>query len=403
MSTSRNLAASLLAPLWALGAALASAQECPLTLDSQVAAVKAFRAMSPVFKEARCLNCHGAVNPFSENGAHGGGYIDIRREVAEFLREADVHKRLTTGLDPDGTIAAREIASLRDIASSPRPIEDNDFIRRNALDPMRESCKQCHVDSWVIPMRDHYFTARDATQMCMHLKQSSLTNPPDRFLRHMQEDDLVLEGFKGQRGLLTAPGAQPPRITHAAVTKHANDWIAAMDGKFHDPPECGCKLDRVILSVRYSTQDSVDSAAGRLGDAMFGGEVNFNVTLAPGADENWLSGAKSVVRKFAVTHVTPRCNGTAQQTELWYVRARIDEERKVIVLHMGYTTDDESGSWSCTYPGYKIADDLQVRVHSTLMDEAIEVPLGDEVTRTLEVTQPGSMLTRESLTLTILR
>lgn len=394
-----------LVPLWVLGASPSPAQECRLPLDAQVAAVKAFRAMAPVFEEARCLNCHGAVNPFSENGGHGGGYIDIRQEVAEFLREGDARTRLTTGADPDGSIAARTIASLRAVAESPTPIEDNDFIRRNAFDPMRASCKQCHVGSWIIPMRDNYFTARDATQMCMHLKQSSLTNPPDLFLRHMQEDDLVLEGFKGQRGLENPPGAQPPRITHAAVTKHANDWIAAMDGQYHDPPECGCKLPDVVLSVRYRTQDSVDSPAGSGGEAMFGGEVSFNVPLRPVAEghEDWLTGETSVVRKFAVTHVTPRCKGAAQQTEHWDVRARIDEQRKTIVLNLGYTTDDESGSWTCTSPGYVSTDELQVRVHSDLLHDPIEIPLGDGVSRTLELTQRGRMGTRETMTLSILR
>ncbi|TKB68826.1 MAG: hypothetical protein E8D52_07530 [Nitrospira sp.] len=62
------------------------------------------------------------------------------------------------------------------------------------------------------------------------MKTSSLTNRPDLFLRHMQDDELVLEGFKGRKGLLEAGGAEPPRMSLATLTKYANDWIDAMGG-----------------------------------------------------------------------------------------------------------------------------------------------------------------------------
>ncbi|MDI3465386.1 MAG: hypothetical protein OJF50_004207 [Nitrospira sp.] len=76
--------------------------------------------------------------------------------------------------------------------------------------------------------------------MCVHIKTSSLTNRPDLFLRHMQDDELVLEGFKGRRGLLEPVGAEPPTLPFATLEKYANEWIEAMGSKFHQPSDCGC-------------------------------------------------------------------------------------------------------------------------------------------------------------------
>jgi hypothetical protein len=57
---------------------------CPLTVGQETKAAKAFKKLAPLFQEPRCLNCHGAVNPFSKTGEHGGGYFDIREETKKF-------------------------------------------------------------------------------------------------------------------------------------------------------------------------------------------------------------------------------------------------------------------------------------------------------------------------------
>ncbi|MBX3302001.1 MAG: hypothetical protein KF693_07290 [Nitrospira sp.] len=213
---------------------------CPLTVRQEAKATNAFKKLAPVFQEPRCLNCHGAVNPFSRDGGHGGGYIDIREETKKFLQLPDFQNSLTVGADPDGTRTARDIARLKEIAESPSEITDNDFIRQKAFDPMRKACKECHISSWIIPMRHNHFVGRSAKEMCVHIKTSSLTNQPDLFLRHMQDDELVLEGFKGRRGLLEPVGPEPPTMSFATLEKYANEWIDAMGEKFHRPPDCGC-------------------------------------------------------------------------------------------------------------------------------------------------------------------
>ena len=108
---------------------------------------------------------------------------------------------------------------------------------------MREKCRQCHVDDWFIPMRDNYFVGRSWKQICRHLKTSPITSTPVLFLRHMQSDPQVLLGFKGQRGLTPPQGAEPPAMPFDTMARHANEWIAAMGGEFHRPPECGCEVE----------------------------------------------------------------------------------------------------------------------------------------------------------------
>jgi hypothetical protein len=148
------------------------------------------------------------------------------------------------------------------MAQSPTEISDNDLIRRKAFDPMRKACKECHIFSWIIPMRHNHFVGRSTKQMCVHIKTSSLTNQPDLFLRHMQDDELVLEGFKGRKGLLETGGAEPPQMSFATLVKYANDWIDAMGGKYHDPPDCGCTAEGIVLEFDSTITATMPSGQG---------------------------------------------------------------------------------------------------------------------------------------------
>ena len=236
---------------------------CPLTVRQETKAAKAFKKLTPVFQEPRCLNCHGAVNPFSRTGGHGGGYIDIRKEAQQFIKLPNFQDSLTVGADPDGTRTAQSIAQLKEIAESPSEVSDTDLIRQKAFDPMRKACKECHIPSWIIPMRHNHFVGRNTKNMCVHMKTSILTNQPDLFLRHMQDDELVREGFKGRRGLLDAVGAEPPTMSFATLEKYANEWIDAMGAKFHQPADCGCVIhgDYVLeFSSRIVSTSKVDPA-----------------------------------------------------------------------------------------------------------------------------------------------
>jgi hypothetical protein len=265
---------------------------CPLSPTQKVRAVKAFKGLAPIFQEPRCLNCHGAVNPFSRDGGHGGGYIDIQAETKKFLTQPDFQSSLTTGSDPTGAITVKTTAGLKQIAESPTQISDNDLIRQKAFDPMRAVCKECHIFAWIIPMRHNHFVGRSAKQMCVHMKTSSLTNQPDLFLRHMQDDELVLEGFKGRKGLLEAGGVEPPRMSFATVVKYANDWIDAMGGKFHDPPDCGCTAEGLLLEFKsHIVQEPLNIVSGfglQMSSNGFDAHVEAIVPLEYTEDHGWV-------------------------------------------------------------------------------------------------------------------
>jgi len=343
---------------------------CPLSSRQKARAVKAFKGLAPVFKEPRCLNCHGAVNPFSIDGGHGGGYIDIRAETKQFLERQGFQSALTIGSDPTGTITAKTIAGLKEVAESRTEIGDNDLIRQKAFDPMRAACKECHIDSWIIPMRHNHFVGRSTKDMCVHMKTSSLTNRPDLFLRHMQDDELVLEGFKGRKGLLEARSAEPPQMSFATLVKYANDWIDAMGGKFHDPPDCGCTADGIILEVR---QRILGDPQVQAGVATFDGSVQFEILLEQ-VTEGWFRGEVDAVRPVVVRYAVPppalvlwRCSGSGSRTEHWLMTARVDPHAESMDIQFGYKTSNEKATWTCREPkGMTFTEEIDVDLPENL-------------------------------------
>lgn len=348
-----------------------SKNSCALTVRQKSAAVRAFKGLAPIFQEPRCLNCHGAVNPFSGSGGHGGGHIDIREEARRFLERPDLRSSLAVRDDPTDALAAKAIAGIREIADSRFEISDNDLIRRKGFEPMREACKECHVSSWIIPLRHNHFVNRSWKEMCVHMKTSSLTNSPDVFLRHMQDDELVLEGFKGRRGLLEPPAAEPPTLSIATVAKYANDWVAAMGSRFHQPPECGCESEGILLEVEHRLHMDPSSSRAKLGAAQFDGTARFDVLLsAEGMPEGWYRGEASVMRPLVVRHVTPsfwKCSGSGSRTEDWQITAELDTTTSSMQVRFEFDSLDEKAAWTCREPGgTTITDELRVDIFGEL-------------------------------------
>jgi hypothetical protein len=149
---------------------LAVAQErCPLSETQEKQAIEAFHTMAPIFSEPRCVNCHGAVDPFSETGNHGGGVIE--RVMSTSIDE-------TTGEEQSG--------------------EDQEATRKRCMD--------CHdrVGLWVIPTPGLFFTNRSEADLCGHLK-NFFSFSAEAFVDHMVRDggrfEFITESFKGTRAL----------------------------------------------------------------------------------------------------------------------------------------------------------------------------------------------------------
>lgn len=359
---------------WSPGARGAD-DSCRLTSDQKMKAVKAFKALSPIFQDQRCLNCHGGVNPFTVDGGHGGGYIDMVDVAKKYLAQSDPGAGLIA-IDAAGT--ASELRGIREIAESSVPVTDKDLIRNKALAPMLKECRLCHVDDWRIPMSSNDFVGRDWKQICMHMKTTSLTNAPDKFLAHMQSDEQVILGFRGQRGLLQAPGAEPPAMPFDTMARHANDWVAAMDGEFQRPAECGCEVDGLALQIEDRIVTNPQSGSSQAGFAQFDGTVIFNVLLeeiAPG----WYRMEDIIVRRpVEVKHVRPshaQCSGTGWRDERWRVSAQLDEKRETMQVRIAFFEEDEEASWTCTQPGYTSTDEVNIDLHSTL--KILTMPIAD--------------------------
>lgn len=374
---------------------------CPLTVSQKVASVKAFKGLAPIFKEPRCLNCHGAVNPFSRTGGHGGGYINIRQEAGDFLN-APGEKSLSVGSDPDGSHAAKAVADIKQIADSATEISDNDLIRQKAHDPMHQICKECHISSWIIPLRHNYFVDRDWKAMCVHVKTSPLTDSPGVFLEHIQKDGLVLAGFTGRRGLLEAVAPEPPAVSHATVTKYAKDWVAAMGGQFHRPPDCGCKADGIILEVQHRIHEDPTSPQSLVGGTQFDGTVKFDVLLSHDdrKPDGFFDGTISVKRSFVVRHVIPSawiCAGTGDQIEHWHFFAKVSPGGDTMHITFETLPVDEHASWTCTQAGMSFTDKLYVDTVGSL--DSIDMPVSNGAKRDLFDRSGGTI---EELSVTVI-
>ncbi len=365
---SRAIPWLLVIALAAWPAAPSRAQDrCRLTSDQKLKAVKAFKALSPIFYDPRCINCHGAVNPFTVDGGHPE-VIDIVAEAKKFLSQPDPAAGL---IDSSGPRAAPELQGIREIAASETEVSDIDVIRNKALKPMLNKCAECHQDNWFQPMRENHFTRRSWKQICMHLKSASLTNTPRKFLKHMQEDPQVLLGVEGQRGLLSPPRAVPPAMPYETMVKHAKDWVAAMDDHFYTPAECGCEVDGLALEIRHRIYTNPDSSSSKIGRTQFDGTVVFNVLLEEVAEGRYYNDEIIVRRDLEVKHTKPsfwQCSGTGWRDELWQISADLDEAKQSLLVRFGFVDEAPDDSWTCKAKGHVLTDTVYVDVRSFLKD-----------------------------------
>ena len=339
---------------------------CRLTTSQKLRAVKAFKALSPIFHDPRCVNCHGAVNPFTVDGGHPE-YINMVEVAKTFLNQADSRSKQ---IDKEGP-AARESQGIREVAESPVEISDNDVLRNKALKPMENKClEECHIADWFpMPMSVNRFAGRSWKQICMHLKESAETNTPMRFLHHMQSDKQVLLGFKGQRGLQKPQGAAPPAMSFETMARHANAWIEAMGGNMYPPAECGCQVEGLALEIRHHVRTNPESSSSKAGFIQFDGTVVFDVLLeeeAPG----WYRNDDVVVRRNVdVKHTKPSawlCGGKGWRDERWMVTARFDEGGETMKVRFNFVEEAQEASVTCTQKGVTLIDPVNIDVGADL-------------------------------------
>jgi hypothetical protein len=199
---------------------------CPLSDSQQQKSIETFSKMVPTFnEEPRCLNCHGAVDPFRKfeppepdsccgpTVEHGGGN-DMDHPVFK-------DGKLVSGTD----------------------------------------CNSCHDNMvhkgrWEMAPEDDRFLGQNAQMLCGQMR-TAFQEAQD-FINHLENDDFILTGFVGNRGL--DEGAYPeippqrPRINHADFVTLGKDWVATTGGEFKGDWHCGCEPTHYAIRVTSSTE-----------------------------------------------------------------------------------------------------------------------------------------------------
>jgi hypothetical protein len=197
---------------------------CTLS-DSQTQ--KSIKAFAPIARflttEPRCVNCHGAVNP----------YVDD-------IGEKDP--------DPDGRDAP---ASTVEHGGGKQPHEHN-VNEVNGVPEIDFKCRECHdgmapkrdgtpSGNWTLAPSFRSFVGKDAPTLCKQIKRS--TGNAKDLMGHLKDDNGTDNNagtaFLGNHGI---KGDKPelPYLTQAEFLKYAKDWIDAMGGEFKGDEECGC-------------------------------------------------------------------------------------------------------------------------------------------------------------------
>lgn len=207
---------------------------CRLSQKQQQESIAAFARMVPTFRDARCSNCHGGVNPFAANTIHIGGRIGSKfKQITEY--DEVLNKNIPVVILDEETMFSR--------------------------------CQDCHsgLPGWRLPFAVVWFVNKDTPALCMQMKAQ--TGDADLFINHLDHEgnpsatQFIGEAFHGTRGLdangiatyeqATGKnfGPEPPPLSHDQFVQQGRDWITAMGGKMVDGVSCGCKPHQYALDL----------------------------------------------------------------------------------------------------------------------------------------------------------
>ncbi len=216
--------------------------DCPLTVPQQVNSIKAFQKMIPVFRSARCSNCHGGI------------------------------------ADPLGNLGAVSHMGVVEIKAADGP----------------KVCEECHMEQWhVAPMSA--WAPQSDLELCRFMKEGGTgAEFIDHILRDNGGPQFIAAAFRGMRGLteggesiveddLGKLSPAPPPGTHAQLVQQAREWVKAQGGSFVGDNNCGCSLDR--LSVEYVSTMTVAEKGVTKASSHIMGVGHAVLTLGPDQGE----------------------------------------------------------------------------------------------------------------------
>lgn len=334
---------------------------CPMTDEKVEEAVKAFSRMMPAFTDKRCANCHGGINPFTENGGHAGGKINLDFYVRQWTRDRSALVaafRESTGAAPTKDQIERAETALRTIKSAEGEALSAstiaEILSAGNIEQLisANACAECHKHA---PVRwqtaKSRFAGLDQKELCENFQKHRDVTTPAEFVEHISRDPLgfIPVAFAGTRALTPlgqailkeqtgrAYAPEPVKgIDQIGLNRAAFDWGTALGGKYKKPPSCGCekKTYDLDLKIRFD----VDYAgAGGVGTVRL--KQDFALPMKFVEEGKFTAkGTTSLVQTIDVEGSGGECHIEQPGDEDWALKGSIDPDTNEMTIAGTVTT-----------------------------------------------------------------
>jgi hypothetical protein len=306
-------------------------QICPLSDEQADKAVEAFGKIAKVFRdEPRCVNCHGAVNPFAANTKHAGGEFDPIMKTVPNPLAGEANPAAEGGVAPDEYTTQDDEATFG-------------------------QCAACHDEFpglWQIPPDVLFFVGKDDLALCKQ-ERFFFERKADQFLQHIERDfhpenPFIQEAFTGNMGGAAKTPVPPKGVTHDQLKKMAHEWVDAQGGKFRGSDECGCKpLHYVIDLVEKGTIDAPPPLATHIEES---GKASMPLKFK---EDGTYSGQATltILRNRTITTPVGGCASKTTYTVTFPVTGEVNDEKGTLRVKFGTPTTQAATVGTCPDEG----------------------------------------------------
>lgn len=300
-------------------------QICPLSDEQTDQAVEAFAKIATVFRQPRCINCHGGINPFAENTTHPGGEFEPIFKTVPNPLAGEPNSAAPGGVAPDEYTTQDDEATFG-------------------------QCATCHDQFpgvWQIPPDVLFFVGKDNLALCKQ-ERFFFERKADQFLQHIERDSnpnnpFIQEAFTGNMGGAANTPVPPKGVTHQQLIEMAKQWVKAQGGKFRGSDECGCKPLQYVMDMVITGGFDLDDM--RVKDA---GKATLPLTFE---EENKFSGQVPVdiERKWNVDSPDFICDGKAAFTVTFKVNGEVNDDGTTLNAKFSWPAARGTAEGTCVY------------------------------------------------------
>lgn len=350
---------------------------CPLTDEKTDEAISAFSRMMPALSHPRCANCHGGVNPFSENGGHAGGQVKVENLAERWLKDrksliADLTRengsKLTEQQIKNAEDALRTIESAKGENLSADTIAA--ILAEGGLEQVvaAGACASCHAHQpvhWRVA--SSRFAGLSQKQLCESFQKHRDVTSPAEFVEHMSRDPLefIPVAFDGTRALTPfgqaiykevrgrAYAPEPINsITRVAMNRAAFDWGTALGGKYRKPASCGCEKKSYKLDVTIKFIVDYNSGAEW---ADVGVDQNFQLPIKFTEEGKFVAKGMTTLKNVVDSGVgADSCAVEQAGDEDWALDGVIDPASNEMTIAGSVTTRMKPAIMVCNVDGKRI-------------------------------------------------